>query len=299
VLADFIVSDEIEGKNKFRFVRIPGKKRVYASRMDIDISTKFSDWIEPDLLQVDKNDITKVTIRDYSINERSGRLQNRDTIVLNKDGEGWKAKKMTSKQEVNTTKMNDFLKALDELSIVDVRPKPEGLTQSLRKSTGKGMSITQEAAMSLQPKGFYFTREGELVSNEGEVQARTREGLVYTLRFGEVVHGADASDSDPNAGENRYLFLTTTFDGSQFVEPPKPKNTDFTTKPDSVWTNADRHNKELQDKHDAWAKKIEAGQKRSTELNEHFAHWYYVISSKSFEKIHLKRTDLLKNKKTT
>ncbi|GAI41134.1 unnamed protein product, partial [marine sediment metagenome] len=57
VLADFIIGLPVENREGFRFVRVPEQKRVYAARMDIDISTEFKDWIEADLLKVDKNKI--------------------------------------------------------------------------------------------------------------------------------------------------------------------------------------------------------------------------------------------------
>ena len=118
ILADFILSEEIEGREKFRFVRIPDQKRVYASKMDIEISTSFGDWIETDLLKVEKDNIKKIELKDYSINERTRQVQQRDTIKLDKDGDTWNANRMSKNQEVDKTKINDLLKTLDELSIV-------------------------------------------------------------------------------------------------------------------------------------------------------------------------------------
>lgn len=308
VLADFIMSAEIEGRENYRFVRIPGQKRVYAAKVSIDLSTKFSDWIEPDLLQVQKADIEKLTIKDYSINERTGSLQKRDTIELTpKDDGDWKMSKLPAGREINMSKVKDLLKTLDEMSIVGVRPKPEGLTQSLTKMNSDGISITQEAVRSLQSKGFYFTRDGQLVSNEGEIQGRTKQGVIYTLRFGEVVYGSglavtagtETDSTEGGAGENRYLFITTSFEGSQFEEPPKPSNFDFMSKADSLLTDRDKENKEIQEKHDQWLAKIKRGADRSNELNARFAKWYYVISAQSFDKLHLKRSDLMKEKKAT
>jgi len=144
-----------------------------------------------------------------------------------------------------------------------------------------------------------------LLSNEGELQARTKEGVIYTLRFGEIAYGkgealtAGTESSDivgSGPGENRYLFITTEFNPSDFKEPKKAKNTDFINKPDSLWTDADRKNKELQDEHDKWQKKIDKGQKLSDDLNARFAKWYYVISADSFDKLHLRRNDLIKKK---
>ena len=309
VLADFIIGKEIEGRENFRFVRVPGQKRVYAVRMDIDISTKFSDWIEADLMKVNKDDIKQVILRDYSINERTGFVNQRDVLILDKKGDEWTANRMAANQEVDKTKMNNLLSAIDELSIVGVRPKPEGLSASLQRVSGD-ISISQASLLSLQSKGYYFSRDGRLLSNEGELQARTKDGVVYTLRFGEVVYGSGTevsagTDSDgeesekKGAGENRYLFITTNFDASEFPEPKKPRNTDFLSKPDSLWTDADRKNKELQDTHEEWEKKIETGKKLSADLNARFADWYYVISAKSFDKLNLTRKDLIKQKKAS
>lgn len=304
ILADFIIGKDIPDREKMRFVRIPGQKRVYAARIDIDISTKFGDWIEADLLQVEKDKIKQVILKDYSINERTGRVNQRDVVILDKKEDEWTANRMSAEQEVDKTKINDLLRALDDLTIVGVRPKPRGLSQSLSK-VGDGVQITQADVLSLQSKGYYFARDGQLLSNEGELGARTKDGVTYTLRFGEIVYGTgeavtagtDTSDVETRGpGENRYLFITTEFDPSEFKEPKKPKNTDFMNKPDSLWSDADRRNKELQDAHDEWQKKIDKGQKLSEDLNARFAKWYYVISADSFDKLHLKRKDLVKKK---
>ncbi|MDA2928750.1 DUF4340 domain-containing protein [Acidobacteria bacterium AH-259-O06] len=304
ILADLIIGNKPEGRDNLRFVRLPGQKRVYLSRMDIDISTKFEDWIERDLLQVDQSDIEQVILKDYSINELTGTVNQRDVIILDKTDEGWKANRMSSNQEVDSTKMNDLLRAIDELSIVGVRPKPTGLSRSLTGSKG-GMEISQADVLSLRSKGYYFARDGNLLSNEGELQARTTDGVIYTLRLGEILYGTgqavtagtdSSEDKEGGPGENRYLFITTSFDPSRFRQPAEPRNTDFLTKSEEDWTDADRKNKELKDKHDEWRQKVEKGQELSDQLNARFADWYYVISSTSFDKIHLKRSDVVKTK---
>ncbi|KPK89127.1 hypothetical protein AMJ80_10170 [bacterium SM23_31] len=304
ILADFIVGKKVEARENIRFVRIPGQKRVYAVRMDIDISTKFSDWIETDLLKILKSDINRVILKDYSINERTRQVNERDVLSLDKKDDIWQADRMTSEQEVDDTKMNELLTALDNLSIVGVRPKPAGLTQSLQKAAGD-ISVLQSDALSLQSKGYFFSNDGRLLSNEGELQACTNDGVTYTLRFGEIVYGTgeavtagtDTTVSESSApGENRYLFITTSFNEDYFKEPGKPENTDFFAKADSLWTDEDRKNKELNDAYEEWIGKVENGRKISQDLNAHFAEWYYVISADSFENLHLTRKDLVKEK---
>ncbi|MEJ2721738.1 MAG: DUF4340 domain-containing protein [bacterium] len=305
VLADLIVGKNVEGRENMRFVRIPDHKRVYAAKMDLDISTDFKDWIETDLLQASKDEFDRIALKDYSIDERTGRVNERDDIVLQKQ-EDWTTPGLQENQEIDRAKMNGILSALDNLKIEGVRPKPAGLTASLTRSMDS-LTINTSDMLSLQSKGYFFSRDGRLLSNEGEVQARTQDGLVYTLRFGEVAYGegsevtagADSGDKDgAGTGVNRYLFVTVNFDRGLFPQPPAPDNTDFTSKADSLWTDEDFANKKLYDNYQQWNDKVSKSIARTDELNARFAKWYYVISSESFEKLRPSRDELVKTKKS-
>jgi len=304
VLADLIFGRKLAERSDLSFVRVPGQKRVYVAKTDMDISTNFADWIEPDLLQAEQDDIDQVTLRDYSINERTRTVDRRGTLVLTKKDDEWSANKMSSREEVDMTKMNELLKEVDDLKIVGVRTKPEGLSAGLRRSEGD-VPITQANILSLQGKGYYFTRDGSLLSNEGELEVRGSDGVTYILRFGEVLFGTGEAVSagsesegteEGGPGENRYLFITADFDPKLLPEPPKPANTRFEGKGEDEWTDADRTNKERKEKHDAWKASVEEGKKRAEELNVRFADWYYVISADAFDKIHAGREDLVKKK---
>ena len=303
ILADFIIGNEVENRPGFRFVRVPDQKRVYAVRMDIDISTKFSDWIEADLLKVEKIKIEKIVLKDYTVNEQTGTIDQHDNLILNKTDDGWTADDMSEDQEVDDTVINDLITAIDELSIVGVRPKPEGLSRSLQSSNN--IALVQRDLLDLQRKGYFFTRESQLVSNEGELQAATTDGITYTMRFGEILYGVGESvsagtdstaDETSGPGENRYLFITTNFENNYFTEPEIPENLEFQEKADSLWTDADRANEELHDTHETWKQNVEKGLKLSAELNNRFADWYYVISAEIFDKLRKKRSDLIKEK---
>lgn len=307
VLADFIIGKPFEARENFRLVRVPGHKRVYGVRIDLDISTKFSDWIETDLLKVVKEDIEQIILKDYSVDERSRKLDMRDEIHLHKRGDEWAADGMPDEQQVDKYKMNDLVRALDELTIEGVRPKPAGLTASL-EATSEGLTINQSDMLSLQTKGYFFSSDGRLLSNEGELQASTSKGVTYTLRFGEVVYGSGVAissgsgaenDKSGQPGENRYLFITTEFGAAQFPEPPKPENTDYLDKPDSLWTSDDHRMKSMQLGYEEWERNIAEGQALSDELNQRFAKWYYVISADSFDKLRLTRNTLIKDKPKT
>ena len=302
VLADLIIGKEVEGRENMHFVRVPGQKRVYAAKIDVDISTKFADWIEPDLLKVDRTNVDRVVLNDYSIDERTLMVDTRDTVVLDKKDGKWTANKLRADQEIDSTKMNDLLREIDELKIVGVRPKPEGIGARL-----SDLTISRNDVISLQSRGYYLTQDGDLMSNEGDIEVRTTGGVLYTLRFGEILYGSgeaisagaeSTGDEASGPGENRYLFISARFDPTALPEPAKPASTAFEDKQESEWTDADRENKAVADAHQAWEDKVEKGEAQAKELSERFAPWYYVISSSSFDKIHLNRSDLVKKKET-
>lgn len=304
VLADLIVGKELENRPGFRFVRLPDQKRIYVTKIETEISNDFADWIEKDLLKAARSDIDRIYIKDYSIDERTFMVDQRDTVSLKKEDTEWELDRVPRGKELDTSVINDMLDALDELKIVGVRPKPQGLSQSLTSADDEGMRISQSDLRSLQSKGFYFSREGTLLSNEGELEIRTKEGVWYTLRFGELVFGQGEEISagtgteeggSQGPGENRYLFITTSFDPKTFPEPAPPGNLEFQDKEESEWTEADRRNKELHDAHQEWKEKVEKGKETSAKLNRRFAGWYYVIPSEAYDKVHLTRADLLKD----
>jgi len=308
VLADFILGEPMEERPELRFVRVPERKRVYAARVDVDISTRFEDWIEKDLLQLERADVSQLRIKDYSIDERTGMLDQRDEITLDKDGDDWKADRMRANQEVDRTRMSALLTAVDDLKIVGVRPKPAGLSATLTRAPGSG--LTRSDVSSLQSRGYYFTGDGRLVSNEGELQVLSKAGVLYTLRFGEVVYGsgdsvtAGAGDAEEPAGEergpgeNRYLFITADFEPESLPEPRRPGSTAFQEKPREEWSDEDEADKQLHDAHEEWKSQVEAGEQKAEELNSRFADWYYVIAADAYDKVHLTRRDLVKAKES-
>jgi len=88
-LADFIIGKQVPERQGFRFVRVPGENRVYASRVDLDISTKFQDWIEAKLLEVEASKIERVVLDNYSVNERTFSVQPGEKIELAFRDEVW------------------------------------------------------------------------------------------------------------------------------------------------------------------------------------------------------------------
>jgi hypothetical protein len=224
---------------------------------------------------------------------------------------------MKDTEEAHAENVQSLVGALDDLKIVGVRPKPPGLTKELKKESG-GMRLTQEAVRSLMSKGFYITRDGDLLSNEGEIGAYCDDGVVYTLRFGEILIGsgedveAGAEEKDPKdpkkdppkkeGAEHRYLFVTVRFDEDYAPKAPADPGK---FEPKDEWTGEQK--KEEEDKHKAatddynrkkkdYDEKIAGGRKRAKELSERFADWYYVISADYFKNLRRPRKELVREK---
>ncbi len=286
VLADLIIGKQVEDRPDFRFVRIPDQKRIYITRTRLEVSTRFADWIEPDLLQVEQAKIQRIVIRDYSIDERLRTVDQRDVIVLTRRDDGWTVNRLPAGREVDTAKVNQMLRALDDLAIAGVRPKPPGITADLKRRDG-AVSLTEANLLELQSKGYYFTVDGRLLSNEGEVEVETSEGIRYTLRFGEILYGrgeeisagtetparqqagetSDSQEASDTPAANRYLFLTASFD------------------PGLVTAVGEEGRKAR-----------EQGRAKAAELNQRYAGWYYVIPSSAFDQLRVQRSDLLRKK---
>jgi hypothetical protein len=303
VLADLIIGDPVEGRPGYRFVRVPDQSRVYAARTDIGLSTQFNDWIETNLLGVERDDVKRVELNEYQVDERSGGVRRGGQFTVDwVERDTWTADDLPSGMEVDYVQMNLLVGGLMGLEIVGVRPKPEGLTGNLRQAF-EARTVTQADLQTMQSRGFYPTQSGEMLSNEGELLVRTDLGVLYTLRFGEILYGSGnaiaigddtSDDEDTGAGENRYVLITAEFDADALPESPQPANRDFENKPEGQWTDADRENKEASDLHSQWERRTEDGRQRAEELSTRFASWYYVVSAGSYNRVHKTRDELLK-----
>lgn len=237
-VADFILGRKVEGKEGYRYVRVPGQKRVYAVRTDADPSAQFSDWVNSAILRIPAANIRRISILSYSVDERLGGLTNLENVVLTQEGGEWKL----AGGAPNLNAVRGLTGTLENLKIVDVKPKPPSLAQGLRDGR---LELSLETALSLRQRGFVLAPNGRILANEGEMSVETTGGLVHTLRFGEIA-----------TGENRYLFATAGCrsggDGGAGCE------------------------------------------ERARELNARFADWYYVISGADFQKLRLRKKDIVR-----
>ena len=261
-LVDLIVGKPVENLAQHFFVRQPDKNPVFITKLDVDLSAKFADWIEPDLLKLNQNDIVDVVVDQYSVDEEQGAILQGEKYEFKKDAKAGKWSMAGLDLNVESLKesaVTDITRNLDQLKIVGVRPKPDGLNADLTvsKEVAQNPLLQKVLQTDMQRQGFYIARganeDVKLVSNEGELIAGTNNGVKYTLYFGEIARGtakdietglnepkADADNKEaekaaeetkaeekpadkpegPDAGPRRYLLVKVEFDEALLGEKP-------------------------------------------------------------------------------
>ncbi len=235
-LAEIIIGKSVKGSDGQRFVRRRGEEPVYVVRIDpTKLPTEFDRWIEKDLLKLTAFDVETLSLRDYSVIPRGNQFLIDQRLQIDArfetTGGKWELDKMFTfdrrggtipaqlldEEELNTTQLNDVKTALDELEIVDVVRKPEGLGDDLRAS--KEFMEDRANREDLMKRGFYVlpigaNQENMLTSANGEIHVTTRDGIRYILRF-----GSTTGTQDKEGQLNRFLFVTAEIDHSKIPKP--------------------------------------------------------------------------------
>jgi hypothetical protein len=288
-VVDLIVGKAVRDAEKQRYVRLAGQDVVYVIEIDPSkLSTSFEDWIEKDLLKLHSYDLQQVQIKDYSaelvpvMTQEGPRYRptwdpHADMTLKYSDSPEtkWSAEKirvfdpkkgdyvdykLAADEELNDESLNALKSALEDLKIVDVVHKPQGLSNDLK--AGQDFMKNDERLRQLASKGFTpaVTKEGgalELVSSDGEAIATMKNGTKYVLRFGNLTNVAGSGDKDEKApakdakpdakgakpdakdakedksdkGVHRYLFVMAEFDENAIKRPELQKLPDLPTTP--------------------------------------------------------------------
>jgi hypothetical protein len=205
---------------KYFYVRRPDEQQVYLAKIELDISTRFSDWIDTDLLRLDPANVRRIDIDNYELSEeRAGvfgevmtlyKVQG-DRLVLNRESftDPWMLEGLNSSQEqLQLTPIVSALEILAELRIAGVRPKFKFNNQllltadlelnripELETSRGEAQLAIAELQQDLEEKGFSLTgsqEKLELASSNGQLQVGTSEGVLYTIQVGKSVEGKES-----------------------------------------------------------------------------------------------------------
>ncbi len=198
-LADLIIGKEVKGRSGFFYVRNPAEDQTYIAKVSIDVSTKFADWIEPDLLKLESSKLRNVVIEKHSVEftPEGGKMTGKESNKLSRATatDKWKLDDIDeAKEEVNEDEVRKLIQALDDLKIVGVRPKNDRLKKSLQDE--QGLKLDERTRREMEEIGFFFVplpnRKGmAMISQEGDLMAITEQGIAYELHFGSVFSGSE------------------------------------------------------------------------------------------------------------
>ena len=209
-LADFIIGKKVEGSEDKRYVRKADEMSVYVIAMKFDVSTKFADWAETNLLKLNGVDLVKLRASQPKYNDQE-ELESVEVVELSreKSADPWKLAGIDeAAEDLKTDDINTMVTTLSDLRLVGVRQKPSFKGQPVLNADLK-IQLPRELAANpqikneflkairdnLQEKGFYFGKdeagERQIVSRDGELASSTKDGIVYRLTFGSVFSGTD------------------------------------------------------------------------------------------------------------
>jgi hypothetical protein len=326
LLVDIIVGKEIAGRPGFHYVRMPsgdGSKRVYGTELKLDISTKFEDWIEKDLLKVERDEFIAMIYDPYSVDEVEGRVTGFNPVRAEAvdpsatSKQDWKpgaGTEVPPGKQIDGMKVRQMLTQMASLKIVGVRPRPQV----------RNMIEQQILAQDMKRKGFFIVPaadgRAQLYGNEGTLSAITEDGIVYSLLFGEVTYESgislsaglepsatepedekgvveeaaaegedeEGAEGDTNKQASRFIFVDVAYDETldRSLGDAAASEGDPADPADPA---ADPAAKDEEEK-----KKLK-GRERAAKLRERFDQWFYVISDSSFKQIHKTREELFKD----
>ena len=234
-LVSLIIGKDVENTNGMHsYVRVPEQNTVYVMAVNKDnLSTKFDDWIEKNLLDISSFDLKSVRMQDYStdvIETDQGMLMvpifhsyykvAYDAMSL---GDKWQLEVLRRKdpqtqqsvsvtlaleESLNEKKLEVMRQAFDDLKIIDVLKKPESIASAQRAGEAFGRSdadidVLQSIGYMLQADE---TADGtvayRMYSRQGGTAIEMNDGIVYNLMFGNltgtnIAENANVSSNAP------------------------------------------------------------------------------------------------------
>ena len=303
-LAELIIGKAVPHQSRQRFARLPGKARVYQLQIDPSrLSTKFSDWIDTDLLRLNVFDVDSITVRDYSLGQ--GVIEERMVITVREQAGTWQVDQFTEfldgqmvptsladGEELNQQRLNTLRDSLDDLRIVNVQRKPKALEADL---IADGQSpLDDESLTSLAQRGFHLPRGGgELLSSNGEVLINTKDGVTYLLRFGNIAGVEKNSTDSSTGGLNRFLFVAARVNEALFPMPEMDRSITEGVGEGATDDQVARAKRLYQRKLDQRDENLAKAKRKVADLNYRFADWYYIIPEDFFRKVRLGRSGII------
>ena len=174
----------------YYYVRREDESNVYRIPLQIDVSTKFADWIEPDLLQIEADKVVAVKLNNYQIEQRGGGMFGGAPTLLKKPGDqialsresstdAWAIEDIAEATEtLKKDEVTAIVGVLDDMAIVDVKRKPT-LDGQMLLDADLNYSLTPEQAKLMAVR---TQQELDQLTNEQQLEFQSLQVAIAELQ---------------------------------------------------------------------------------------------------------------------
>jgi Domain of unknown function (DUF4340) len=295
VVLDVIIGKAVPDSTSFVYVRDANEKDIYTAKVEIDISTRFVDWVETDLLKVKAEDVRAMTVADYSIDEQQGAINERSkTLFQRADASAaWVSPQTPEAKQTAKTTVDAILNQLTSVRLTGVRKF------SLQWLGAAGFFPSDNPALLSRPDALKVNignKQYALFGNEGRLDFSTKQGLRYSLLFGEI-SGEDeekptneaeqakkAQVKEGSTGHNRYMSVYVQYDPSldEEAKEAQKKLAEEAEKKKAEAEKAKAEGKPVPEETKPEPYKSPSIAKASKEQSR-FMQFFYVISDENFK----------------
>ncbi|MHC4879250.1 MAG: DUF4340 domain-containing protein [Planctomycetota bacterium] len=213
--ADLIIGKEVPDRSGEHYVRVKDETETWICSLDVELSTKFSDWVEDDLLKMERDDLTKLEATSTVVDPQNGVSQKQEGVLTReKSADDWALAGINDEaEEVNTDDIRTMVNTLDNLKLTGIRRRPRSpisgvdgplllndltfnVPEQLRNNPDVDRQLEAAVQAELSENGFLMYRDPQsgnrrLLSQGGELIAATNDGVEYHLHFGSSFTGTD------------------------------------------------------------------------------------------------------------
>lgn len=290
VLVDLIIGKSVQDSDGLVYVRDADDAAVYTAKVEGDISTRFVDWVETDLMKLKAEDIRAIAVADYSVNEQTSALEERSLSQFTRPAGAtdWASTQTPEGKRVLKDTVDKILNQATSLRLTGVRKF------SLQWLSGAGFFPSDSPQLLSRPDALKVAIQNKtyaLFGNEGRVDLTSKEGLRYSLLFGEI----SAEDEDKPAGEadqakkkdavaatghNRYMSVYVSYDPAADEDALKAKAEADAKKAEADKAAAADPTKPAEKPAE---EKTPPGKERAAKAQARFGQFFYVISDENFK----------------
>ena len=213
-VADLIIGKEVPDRSGEHYVRVKDETDTWICKLDVQLSTKFGDWVEADLLKMERDDLTKLEAVSTVVGPEGVSQKQEGVLTRSKSADPWALSDLNEEtEEVNTSDIGTMVTTLDNLKLTGIRRRPRSpipgvdgplllndltfnVPEQLRNNPDVDRQLEAAVQQELSENGFLMYRDPEsgrrrLLSQGGELIAATNEGVEYHLHFGSSFTGTE------------------------------------------------------------------------------------------------------------